>query len=181
MTTKTDPKSTVTMQTMQMRTRRSPAVLAAAPVAAVLLSLCAACGSAAPSSTSTSSPGTASAATQSPSAANSALCADVQSLRSDLDQLKALDAGSTSADQLKALVNQIKTDIDKAAHDATGLASVKFAAVATAYSALSTAINNLPDSDTATQVYQAVKPELDALATALAAAVSTSDCPSPTA
>lgn len=105
----------------------------------------------------------------------------MQSLRSDLNQLKSLDAGSTSADQLKALVNQAKTDINKAAQDATGAASAKFAAVATAYSALSTAIDKLPDSDTATQVYQAVKPEIDALTTALAAAVTTTDCPSPTA
>jgi hypothetical protein len=147
--------------------------------AAALLALCAACGSdSSPNSTTTTNTATA-ATTQSASPANSALCADVQSLRSDLDQLRALDAGSTNAQQLKALVNQAKTDIDKAASDATGLAAVKFKAVQTAYSALSTAIDNLPDSDTAPQVYQAVKPEINALVTALTAAVTTTDCPSP--
>lgn len=159
------------------QSRTKPAAVAAASLLAALLALPTACTS---GSGPSPAPGT-NSSTGTPAAASSAVCADVQALRGDLDQLKALKAQGADINQIKALTDQVKADLNKAAQDATGLVSTKLAAIKTAYSGLTAAIDSLPQDVTASQAVQTLQPQILALTAAVDAAVAGLDCPSPSA
>jgi hypothetical protein len=156
--------------------RRSPAAkltrnLGAAALACVLL------GSAACSSTpSSSSTATGSATTS--AATSAAYCDDIQALRNNVTQLESLDLSNVTPSEVQSIITDAQNNLTKAAQDATGAASVKITAIKTAYSALVAALSSLPSGVSATQAFSQVKPEIAALATAVAAAGAGSGCPS---
>ena len=133
--------------------------------------------SAACSSNTASSPGS---TTSAPSASGTpaALCDDLQALTGNVDQLRSLDPNTTSAAEVQSLIAEVKSNLNKASQDASGLAAAKIAAINATYTALVAALSALPTSITGSQAFQRVQPQITALIAALDAAKAGTSCPS---
>ena len=137
-------------QGLNGRRRPSRVAIAASVRAAVIVGVLlsgTACSSSTPSSGSTST----GAGTVTGTAANAAYCNDLQALSGNLDQLKALDKNTATADQVRTILTDAQSNLNQAAKDATGTATIKITAIKTAFSALTAALSALPTSVTATQ------------------------------
>jgi hypothetical protein len=150
----------------------------AAVVAAGVLLSGAACSSSAPSSSGPASPSPSTTAT---SGSAAAYCDDLDALSQNVDQLRAVNPTTATAAQVQSIITDAKSNLDKAASDASGTAKAKVGAIQTAYSALVGALSGLPSNITGVQAFQRVQPQLTALVAAVDGARAGSGCPSPSA
>lgn len=127
---------------------------------------------------STSSPSGGTTAGASASGTPAALCDDLQALSGNVDQLRSLDPNTTTAAEVQSLLTEVKSNLNKASQDASGLAAAKIAAINATYTALVAGLSALPTSITGSQAFQRVQPQITALITALDAAKAGTSCPS---
>jgi hypothetical protein len=149
-------------------------------VAAVVLAVGAAtagCGSNANTAGSGASSSSTSASASGSASYNAELCSDLGTLGNDLNSLKELKGGDVTLDQIKAIDSSVKSALDQATNDSSGVDSAKLAAINAAYSVFTDALNALPSSTNASQAYQNMQPQIDALSTAFDAAKAGANCP----